>query len=185
MTLSEAFIATQGTAVHVANQTRSDARSIVALCGKRFDRPVNHVDNQRSTCHRCCLLDDPFHTGSTPYDSMSWQEALTLKRARRSWRNALLTRDLVTPDGVITPRGLLLLQDFTNPTPWVDSLGIMHARLSSGERLRGACSANLLGIHATESVSSVNYSRLSRVREANKDAIVDCMTCATIVGRLP
>jgi hypothetical protein len=182
--LSWTFVASQGTSVHVANLTRSSPSVVIALCGKPFDRPVTPANDRQATCDKCRSKDDPFHTGQVPFDPNTWVDVLTSRRAGQpKARSALLTRDLVTVDGVITPRGALLSRDLTSPTPWVDNLGITHARLPAGRRLRGACGADLLGIGHLKGGSVVNYDRLGKARATYEDAMVDCMTCATILAR--
>lgn len=184
--LSWTFVASQSTAVHVANLTRSSPSSVIALCGKPFDRPVTPANGRQATCDKCRSKDDPFHTGQVPFNPETWFGAVTLERAGQpNSRSALLTRDLVTADGVITPRGILLSQDLTRPTPWVDDRGITHARLPAGRRLRGACGADLLGIGHFKGSNIINYDKLSKARATYDSAMIDCMTCMTLVGRGP
>lgn len=181
VTLSWTFMAQRGTAVHTANLTRSNERVMIALCGKPFDRPVTQVNGRLATCDKCRRLDDPFHTGQVPFHLAGWAEILANKR---SW-NALLTRDLITTNGVITPRGLLLSKDLTSPTSWADYLGITHARLPADKRYRGACGVDLLGIHPLAGASAINYDKLSKIRAIYEDAMIDCMTCVTLIARGP
>ena len=184
--LSWAFVASQGTAVHVANLTRSSPTTVIALCSKPFDRPVTPANGRQATCDRCRKLDDPFATGAVPFDPNTWVNVLVNERmAQPNSRSALLTRDLIETNGVITPRGLLLSLDLGTPTPWVDDQGITHARLPAGRRLRGVCGAHLLGIHPLAGASAVNFDRLSKARATYESAMVDCMTCMTLVGRGP
>jgi hypothetical protein len=148
--LGAAFVAGQGTAVHVENSTRSRAEGcFVALCRKRFVQAAFVVGRQ-VTCDKCRKLDDPFHTGKVPFDPSTWVAALggqgILSAGQAPARQALLSRDLITPQGVVTPRGIVLARDLTDPTPWVDARGVTHARLPTGRRLRGACGSDLLGI---------------------------------------
>lgn len=178
MTLSGAFAVRQYAAVHVANLTQSSPVFMIALCGSLFDRPVIPVGSQQATCAICRRRDDPFHTGKVPLNPTTWVETLASRRAGQpNGRSALLTRDLITENGVITSRGLLLSQDLTNPTPWVDDRGITHMRLPAGKRLRGACGADLLGIR------HINYAKLDKVRATYESAMVDCMTCMTLAGQ--
>ncbi len=179
--LSWTFMAQRGTAVHTANLTRSSERVMMALCGKPFDRPVTQASGRLATCDKCRKLDDPFHAGRVPFDSARWAEILNNKH---SW-DALLIRDLITTDGVITPRGILLSQDLTSPTPWADYLGITHTRLPAGKRYHGACGVDLLGIHPLAGASAINYDRLSKIRAIYEGAMVDCMTCVTLAARGP
>lgn len=183
--LSWTFLARQGTVVHVANQTTSNTRTANALCGNRFERHgITQTVGRHATCYKCRKLDDPFHTGQVPWDPTRWMEVLAGKRAGQpNARSALLTRDLVTTDGVITPRGLLLSRDLTDPTPWVDDQGITHARLPAGNRGRGACGADLLGMRKLAGTSTINYDRLSKARATYEDAVVDCMSCLVLVAR--
>lgn len=183
--LGAAFVADQGTAVHVENSTRSRAeRCFVALCGKRFVRATR--TSQRATCERCRRLDDPFHTGKVPYGPSTWVSILGERRAGQpNARSALLSRDLITPQGEITPRGAMLAQDLTHPTPWVDAAGIMHARLPATGRGHGACGADLLSIGFPADIGGMSYVKLARAIELYADATVDCMTCLTILARLP
>jgi hypothetical protein len=187
--LSAAFIAGQGTAVHVENSTRSRAeRCFVALCRKRFVQ-ASPVAGRQATCDRCRKLDDPFHAGDVPYDPATWVLMLgggSLHSAsQRKARQALLSRDLITPQGVVTPRGIVLARDLTDPTPWVDTRGVTHARLPAGRRLRGACGADLLGIRQQAGASETNYDKLARATELYAGAVVDCMTCLTEIARTP
>lgn len=182
--LSAAFVADQGTAIHVENSTRSKAeRCFVALCRKRFEQAV--LTSQRATCDRCRKLDDPFHAGKVPYDPSTWVAVLGDRRTGQpNARSALLSRDLITPQGVVTPRGVVLARDFTDPVPWVDSAGITHARLPAAKRLRGACGADLLDIQQQQAgVSRINYEKLARAIELYANTTVDCMTCLTVLAR--
>lgn len=183
--LGVAFVADQGTVVHVENSTRSKAeRCFVALCRKRFVQATR--TSQRATCEKCCRLDDPFHAGKVPYDPSTWVSILGERRAGQpNARSALLSRDLITPQGEITPRGAMLAQDLTRPTSWVDAAGIMHARLPAAGRNHGACGANLLGIGRSAGIGEMSYARLARATELYADATVDCMTCLTVLARLP
>lgn len=184
--LSWTFVASQGTAVHVANLTRSNPSSVIALCGKPFDKPVTPANGRQATCDRCRKLDDPFATGAVPFDPGTWVDVLINKRAGQpNSRSALLTRDLIETNGMVTPRGLLLALDFRTPTPWVDDRGITHARPPAGGRLRGVCGADLLGIHQLAGASAVNFDKLSKARATYESAMVDCMTCMTLIGRGP
>ncbi len=177
--LSIAFVADQGTAVHVENVTRSKAeRCFVALCGNRFVHATR--TSQRTTCGTCCVYDNPFDTGRVPYAPSMWVTATG------SQRNALLSRDLITTQGVITPRGAMLAQDLTCPTPWVDVKGITHARvplrISDARRAEGACGTNLLGI-GSGGPGKMSYAKLARATELYTNATVDCMTCLTFMAR--
>ena len=187
--LGAAFVADQGTVVHVENSTRSRAeRCFVALCRKRFVQ-ASPVADRQATCDRCRKLDDPFHAGDVPYDPATWVLMLgggSLHSAsQRKARQALLSRDLITPQGVVTPRGIVLARDLTNPTPWVDAQGITHARLPAGRRLRGACGAGLLDIRQQAGSRGASYDRLARAIELYAGAVVDCMTCLTEIARAP
>jgi hypothetical protein len=186
--LGAAFVADQGTVVHVENSTRSRAEGcFVSLCRKRFVQAV--LVSRQATCDKCRKLDDPFHAGKVPYDPSTWVAALggrmVHSASRHLVRQALLSRDLITPQGVMTPRGLVLAFDFTNPTPWVDAAGIMHARLPAVRRLRGACGADLLGIRQQAGAGGTSYEKLARATELYADATVDCMTCLTVIARTP
>lgn len=187
--LSAAFVADQGSAVHVENSTRSRAeRCFVALCRKRFVQ-ANLVVGKQATCDRCRKLDDPFHAGDVPYDPTTWVSMLgshgVYAGSQRKARQALLLRDLITPQGVVTPRGVVLARDLTDPVPWVDAQGITHARLPAGRRLRGACGADLLGIRQQAGASETSYDRLAKAIELYVGAVVDCMTCLTEIARTP
>lgn len=184
--LGATFVANPGTAVHVVNSTRSKAEGcFVALCRKRFVR-VEFVSRQ-ATCDRCRKLDDPFNAGRVPYDVTTWVSALGGRMVhsadQRQARQALLSRDLITPQGVLTPRGVVLTRDFTDPVPWVDGAGIMHARLPATKRLRGACGADLLGIHQQVGSRGASFDRLAKAIELYASATVDCMTCLTVIAR--
>lgn len=184
--LGAAFVADQGSAVHVENSTRSRAeRCFVALCRKRFVQ-VSLVVGRQVTCDKCRKLDDPFHAGKVPFDPSTWVATLGDRRAGQpNARSALLSRDLITPQGVVTPRGVVLARDLTDPVPWVDAQGITHARLPAGRRLRGACGADLLGIRQQAGASETSYDRLAKAIELYAGAVVDCMTCLTMVARMP
>lgn len=180
-----AFVADQGTAIHVENSTRSRAeRCFVALCRKRFIHATQ--TSQRATCEKCRKLDDPFHAGKVPYDPSTWVSVLGERRAGQpNARSALLSRDLITPQGVITSRGVVLARDLTEPTPWVDNTGITHARLPAARRLRGACGAGLLDIRQQAGASRMNYEKLAKAHELYANVAVDCMTCMTVLARSP
>lgn len=182
-TLGAAFVADQGAVVHAENSTRSKAeRCFVALCRKRFVQAI--PTSRRVTCDRCRKLDDPFHTGKVPYDPSTWVATLSNRRVGQpNARSALLSRDLITPQGVVTPRGVVLARDFTDPAPWVDIAGITHARLPAAKRLRGACGADLLDIHEQAGTSGTNYAKLARTTELYVGVTVDCMTCLTVIAR--
>ena len=184
--LSVVFVADQGTAVHVENSTRSRTEQyLVALCGKRFVR-ATFVAGRRVTCDKCRKLDDPFHAGKVPFDPLTWATTLNEHPSGQpNARSALLSRDLITPQGVVTPRGIALARDLTDPTPWVDDAGITHARLPAGKRLRGVCGADLLGIRQQAGAGEMGYGRLAKAIELYADAVVDCMTCLTVTARLP
>lgn len=183
--LGATFVADSGTVVHVENSTRSGTEGCcVALCGKRFLQAV--MTNKQATCNKCRKLDDPFHAGKVPYDPSAWVAILRNCRAGQpNARSALLSRDLITPQGVVTPRGLVLARDFTNPVPWVDNTGITHARPPAGGRLRGTCGTDLLGIRQQAGSGGTSYTKLARATELYADAIVDCMTCLTVIARSP
>lgn len=186
--LGAAFVAGQGTTVHVENSTRSGTEGcFVALCGKRFVQAV--VTSKQATCDKCRKLDDPFHTGKVPFDPSTWEAALGGRgihsAAQHPARSALLSRDLITPQGAVTPRGVVLARDLTDPTPWVDDRGVTHARLPAGGRLRGACGAGLLGIRQLVGTGELGYDRLARAIELYAGATVDCMTCLTVIARSP
>ncbi len=184
--LSATFIADRGSVVHVENSTRSVAeRCVVALCGKRFKQAVQI--STRATCNKCCTLDDPFHTRDVPYVPSTWAIMLGASgvhsASQHKPRSSLLSRDLITPQGVVTPRGVVLTRDFIDPVPWVDAVGVTHARLPFGNRLRGACGADLLNIR--QQAGGMSYEKLARAIELFADVTVDCMTCLTVIARLP
>lgn len=183
--LSAAFVADQGTVVHVANSTRSRTEGcFVSLCRKRFVQAV--LVSRQATCDKCRKLDDPFHAGKVPYDPSTWVTVLGDRRmGQPNARSALLSRDLITSQGVVTPRGAVLARDLTSPTPWVDHDGVVHARPPAGRRLRGVCGADLLGIRQQAGASETSYDRLAKAAELYADATVDCMTCLTILARSP
>lgn len=181
--LGAAFVADQGTAVHVENSTRSKTqRCFVALCGKRFVQATR--TSQQTTCEKCRRLDDPFHAGKVPYDPSTWVATLGDRAGQPNARNALLSRDLITPQGVVTPRGGVLARDLTDPAPWVDGAGITRARLPA-VRLRGACGADLLDIRQQAGAGRMSYEKLARATELYTDVAVDCMTCLTVIARSP
>jgi hypothetical protein len=181
--LGAAFVADQGTVVHVENSTRSRAEGcFVSLCRKRFVQAV--PVSRQATCDKCRKLDDPFHAGKVPYDPSTWVAVLGDRRAGQpNARSALLSRDLITPQGVVTPRGVVLARDLTDPAPWVDGAGITHARFPAQLRLRGACGADLLGIRQQAGAGGTSYEKLARATELYADATVDCMTCLTVTAR--
>lgn len=186
--LGAAFVAGQGTAVHAENSTRSMAEGcFVALCRKRFVQAKFVVG--KVTCDKCRKLDDPFHAGKVPFDPSTWVASLGGREFHHASshlaRSALLSRDLITPQGVVTPRGTVLARDLTDPVPWVDAKGVTHARLPAGRRLRGACGADLLGIRQQAGASETNYDKLARATELYAGAVVDCMTCLTEIARTP
>lgn len=182
--LSATFVADQGTVVHVENSTRSKVeRCFVALCRKRFVQAV--MTSKQATCDKCRKLDNPFHAGKVPFDPTTWIAMLGDRRAGQpNAQSALLSRDLITLQGVVTPRGVVLSRDLTNPVPWVDDAGITHARLPAGRRLRGACGADLLGIRQQVGAGWTSYEKLARATKLYADVTVDCMTCLTVIARM-
>jgi hypothetical protein len=175
-----AFCSSMGSRVHVANLTRSTMWSAVALCGKSFADFTEVKGGGQATCAKCRRLDDPFRASLDPYDPRQWTWILANTGiAAPNARTALLTRDLITVDGKVTSRGAILARDLADPTPWVDSMGIVHARRPGGIRGHGACGADLLGI------GDMTYERLGRMHGLYEDADVTCMACAAIGAAAP
>jgi hypothetical protein len=180
VTACRAFRSNAGSAVHVANLTRSTIRSAVALCGKAFADFTEVKGGGQATCAKCRKLDDPFRAGKVPFDPKDWTWALANTGAiAPNARTALLKRDLITEDGRITLRGSILARDLLNPTPWVDPIGIVHARMPGGARGRAACGAELLGLR------EMTYDRLGRMHDLYENTDVTCMACVAIGAAAP
>lgn len=173
VTSGRAFCPNAGSAVHVANLTKSTIRSTIALCGESFADVTEAKGGGQATCARCRNLDHPFRATNVPHDPSSWAAKLPGTSGFSKARIALLARDLITADGRMTPRGLILARDCKDPTPWVDFLGIVHARAS---RTRGhsVCGAELLGL------GEMTYDRLGRMHDLFEHVDVTCMACVTI-----
>jgi hypothetical protein len=163
------FMPNGGSIVHVANLTRSTIQSTAALCGKAFTDVTKVKGGMQATCANCRRYDNPFKTSIVPYDPLIWNIGLNT-----TTRTGILKRDLITDDGQITPRGAILARDLTNPTPWVDSIGIVHARRPGGGRGHGACGADLLGCE------EMTYDRLAKMHDLYGDIDVTCMACVAI-----
>lgn len=179
MTARRAFCPNAGSAVHVANLTRSTMRSAVALCGKAFADFTEVKGGGQATCAKCRKLDDPFRTSIVPYDASTWIGTLATRAGTTNARAALLKRDLITENGIVTSRGSILAKDLSNPTPWVDPIGITHARMPGGARGRAACGTDLLGL------GEMTYDRLARMHGLYEGADVTCMACITIGAAAP
>lgn len=184
--LSWTFVPNKGTAVHVANSTKSNTRTVNALCGKRFARADVRAASGQATCDKCRRLDDPFHVTKVPYDPTTWPDQLLRDvKCAPNARTALLSRDLITPAGDLTPRGVVLARDLTAPSPWIDDQGVTHVRLPGARRLRGACGAVLLGISHLAGQGEVNFRRLAAGIDLYDGTAVDCMSCLTVSAGTP
>ena len=125
-------------------------------------------------CAKCKTLDDPFSLHKVPLDPTLWARYMDQNNAKR----ALLNRDLITEVGIITPRGEVLARDLTDPTPWVDLDGMIHAR-ASHTRKHGLCGAtNLI-------IEDMSYEKLRRLHAAYADVAVSCMACVSLGGQRP
>jgi hypothetical protein len=169
----------RGKIIHAVNETLT-ARTfrtggpLIPLCGERIDDAFV-VDARHATCGRCAKLDDPFNVEPLPKDPRQW--VVTHVEAPRAGRPAcgnqgrqLIRRDLLTEDGALTPRGIVLHQDMTSPCPWPDDDGTIHDRwvLNRGN---GVCGAALCG------VEDMTYARLAAMLALRDDMTVTCLEC--------
>lgn len=174
--MSRLIRAESGFAVHVVHETKASAGTLVTLCRRTLNGVEEIRDDRLASCEKCRSLDDPFDVRNVPNDPTTWATMVVNPKAQPSGQAAiaLINRDLITMEGVLTPRGETLTQDLTRPTPWVDRRGTIHARGSHAQRRRGLCGEEDLLI------SGLSYAKLRRAQRVYATMAVDCMACVAI-----
>jgi len=172
--MKTSFVPKRGHNYHIIHETKSPGWRARAwtLCGEYFDS--GELSTRQPTCPNCKKLDNPLTLSTEMIQYL--RDVITLKPWRDAPRSkafhALVERDYITADKVLTRRGQVIVEDierFAVPLQHPD--GLIHARKPLD--MYPMCQSN----GRVEGADDMTVSRYEKLRKLEETLVVTCIRC--------